>query len=312
MMFLPSSAVMPSGSLTAGVPAAQYPAGSYAFRTSILVLALDPVVDNAAFVRSLADFVSRGMSGRLRSGSISVGTAFQQAVPREDRESLASVVISTVAVAVPAAMVHPVGFVLTIASAAASSLGWAIGSAGNVLIPDQLPARWVTIDGIIDSPSGPVTTGFVTQAIASALDTTLRLRTPRAPYAIIQPRDARVGESVIARTRESGACSGHRRFDKVIAAACTRLEAVAPQPVAQQPAARPPAPQQPLQPQPVAPRPAARPPAPRPAARPPAPSPVAPPQQYRPPAEAISPWWYAVGAVAIAGAVVLITTKDSR
>jgi cell division septation protein DedD len=209
-------------------------------------------------------------------------------------------------------MVHPVGFVLTIASAAASSLGWAIGSAGNVLIPDQLPARWVTIDGIIDSPSGPVTTGFVTQAIASALDTTLRLRTPRAPYAIIQPRDARVGESVIARTRESGACSGHRRFDKVIAAACTRLEAVAPQPVAQQPAARPPAPQQPLQPQPVAPRPAARPPAPRPAARPPAPSPVAPPQQYRPPAEAVSPWWYAVGAVAIAGAVVLITTKDSR
>jgi hypothetical protein len=48
---------------------------------------------------------------------------------------------------------------------------------------------------------------------------------------MIQPSDAQVGESVIARTREDDACAGHRRLDKVIAAACTRLEAVAAQPV---------------------------------------------------------------------------------
>lgn len=225
--------IAPSGSLTAGVPAATYPAGSYAFRTSILVLALEPIVDNAAFVQSLADFVARGMSGRLRSGRISVGGPSRQAVPRDNSDRFGELVLRSLGVAAYGGLIG--GLAGANAAALANALGWLIGEAGNVIVPDFVDAQWVTIDGIIDSPTGPVTTAFVTQAIASALDTTLRLRTPRAPYAIIQPNDAQVGASVIARTREDGACSGHRRLDKVIAAACTRLEAVAPQPIPQAP-----------------------------------------------------------------------------
>lgn len=311
MKFLPSSAVMPSGSLTAGVPAARYPAGSYAFRTSILVLVLEPTVDNTAFVQSLARLTSQGIPGsQLRSGRISIGQPSQQRVPRENAQSLWDAFLTGGLWSIPAVAYG--GLPAAENVQLAYEIGWAIGALGNLIIPDYVRSQWVTVDGVIDSPTAAVNTDTITNRIASALNETLRLRTPRAPYTMIQPSDAQVGESVIARTREDDACSGHRRLDKVIAAACTRLEAVAPQPVAQQPAARPPAPQQPLQPQPVAPQPAPRPRAPQPAPRPPAPQPVSPQQQYQPPAEAISPWWYAVGAVAIAGAVVLITTEDSR
>ena len=225
--------IAPSGSLTAGVPAATYPAGSYAFRTSILVLALEPVVDNAAFVQSLADFVARVTPGRLRSGGISIGQPSQQRVPRESAQSIWDAFLTGGLWSIPAAVYG--GLPAAEAVQVAYELGWAIGELGNVIIPDYVRAQWVTIDGVVDSPTSVVGTDYITQSIAAALNTTLRLRTPRAPYTIIQPRDAQVGESVIARTREDGACSGHRRLDKVIAAACTRLEAVAPQPIPQAP-----------------------------------------------------------------------------
>lgn len=294
--------IAPSGSLTAGVPAAQYPAGSYAFRTSILVLALEPVVDNAAFVQSLADWTSRTISGRLRSGRISVGSPSRLEVPREDRESLGNILLTTTSAALVGAAFEPA---LIPAIVLASYWGWAIGAAGNYLIPDHVPARWVTIDGIIDSLTSPVTTAFVTQAIASALDATLRLRSPSAPYPIIQPNDAQVGASVIARTREDGACSGHRRLDKVIAAACTRLEPTAALPTAPQPTQQP----QPSQ------RPPAVPPS-YPQTTRPSPAPVVRPtvinQPQMPPAssDGVSPWVYAGIAVVVLGGAAYVLTKD--
>jgi hypothetical protein len=226
--FVPRTAA--SGSLTAGVPAAQYPAGSYAFRTSILVLVLEPTVDNTAFVQSLARLIEAGIPGsQLRSGRISIGQPSQQRVPRENAQSLWDAFLTGGLWSIPAAAYG--GLPAAENVQVAYEIGWAIGALGNIIIPDYVRSQWVTVDGVIDSPSAAVNTDTITNRIASALNETLRLRTPRAPYTMIQPSDAQVGESVIARTREDGACAGHRRLDKVIAAACTRLEAVAAQPV---------------------------------------------------------------------------------
>lgn len=291
--------IMPSGSLTAGTPAAQYPAGSYAFRTSILVLALEPVVDNAAFVQSLADFVARITPGRLRSGMISVGAPVQQRVPRESAQSIWDAFLTGGLWSIPAAVYG--GLPAAEAVQVAYELGWVIGELGNVIIPDYVRAQWVTIDGVVDSPASVVGTDYITQSIAAALNTTLRLRTPRAPYTIIQPRDAQVGESVIARTREDGACSGHRRLDKVIAAACTRLEPTASLPVAAQPTQQP----------------AAVPPS-YPQTTRPSPAPVVRPavinQPQMPPAtgDGVSPWVYAGIAAIVLGCTAYVLTGDRR
>jgi hypothetical protein len=151
-----------------------------------------------------------------------------------------------------------------------------------------------------------VNTDTITNRIASALNETLRLRTPRAPYTMIQPSDAQVGESVIARTREDGACAGHRRLDKVIAAACTRLEAVAAQPVL-----RPHPPTTPMQPtaptqtypqQPAPPRPT-----------PSRQQTQAPVDVYMPPPppSGTPPWvYYAIGAIVVTGIAGLVVLDD--
>lgn len=295
--------IVPSGSLTAGTPAAQYPAGSYAFRTSILVLALEPVVDNAAFVQSLADFVARITPGRLRSGGISIGQPSQQRVPRESAQSIWDAFLTGGLWSIPAAVYG--GLPAADAVQVAYELGWAIGELGNVIIPDYVRAQWVTIDGVVDSPASVVGTDYITQSIAAALNTTLRLRTPRPPYTIIQPRDAQVGESVIARTREDGACSGHRRLDKVIAAACTRLEPTEALPVAAQPAQQPQTSQRPTATPPSYPQ------TPRPS---PVPSvrPTVINQPQMPPAssDGVSPWVYAGIAVVVLGGAAYVLTKD--
>lgn len=288
MMFLPSSAVMPSGSLTEGVPAASYGPGHYAFRTSILYLGMEPVPTSEESFRVAMNARLQPATGGdyAASMAISVGAPFQQSVPATDRQSL----IWGLTLLVEGALLQS-GLV---------SLGMAIDAATQTV-----KAQWLTIEAALHAPRA-FTLDALNIAIAGAVGDAIRLRHwERRDIIVPAPAD-----SVLARTRAPNACAGARLFSNVTAAACTRVQytgawtapAAPQQPVVPRPAARPPAPQQP---QPARP-------APRPAARPPAPSPVAPPQQYRPPAEAVSPWWYAVGAVAIAGAVVLITTKDSR
>jgi len=80
-------------------------------------------------------------------------------------------------------------------------------------------ARWITIEGTIDSRGRVTTLDEVTRAEVDALDTTMRFRHPESGATLLPQ-----AESVRARTREPNACSGARRFDKVIAAACTRME----------------------------------------------------------------------------------------
>lgn len=287
MMFLPSSAVMPSGSLTAGVPAAFYGAGRYAFRTSVLFLGMDILIPrDGLYMPAWEQAVQQIMPGNsVRNVRIATSGSFNQQIPMSEQQFLIAALTSMAEVALDgAAVLGPLFF---------------IDAQTN-----YISAEWLTITGNIDAPNA-FSLDDLNRSISGAIGATVRLQhRERRDIVVSVP-----AESVLLRTRMPDACSGGHLFTNVTAAACTRVERTGAWIAAAQPA-RPPTPQQPLQPQPVAPQPAR--PSPRPATRPPAPQPVAPQQQYQPPAEAISPWWYAVGAVAIAGAIVLITTKDSR
>lgn len=220
---------MPSGSLLMGQPLTQYPAGSYAFRTAILVLGLDPVVESRSFVEALGRAVAATISGAtLRDGDIAVGSSFQQEAPRDDGGQWAVELERSIyilgTVAGVGGIVRPDVAAVGSAGVLAWILGAAIGHAAAAFVPTHIPARWVTVSGTVDSPGSIVRTEAITQAIVVAMNETLRLRVPRAPFQEVAPQ----AESVLARTRELGACTGHKRFDKVIAAACTRLEPTAP------------------------------------------------------------------------------------
>lgn len=303
-----------SGSLTAGTPAAQYPAGSYQFRTPFLVLVLEPIVDNAAFVAALNRAIASRIAGAsLRSGSIGVSAPFQQSVDRNEAGLLDRSLTQDFPIIAAGSAAAAATSVPGMAIGGASFLGWLIGTPlgaiASRVIPDHVPARWVTVTGTIDSPASPVTTDVVTQAIAAALDETMRFRVPQPPYQVVAPQ----AWSIVARTRETGACSGHVRSDKVIAAACTRLEPTAPPPRAASPAVQ----QAPVSyPSPVAypPDPASHATA---TAKPTAqggaastPYPTGPAYASPPPDNGVSPWWYAAGALLVMGAAALIITDD--
>lgn len=208
-----------AGSLTAGPPlaAAQIRPGMLDFRTPILILALQPVIDPTEFALAMRENLRVAYGVELVTCGVAVGEPFWQALP-EDNSQLDAAIVTLGASRVVGAVAPPAGAGTALVGIA-SLFGWAIGSGARYIAnADRVIARWLTIEGTIDSRSRVTTPGEVTDCIAASLVATMRFRHPENGSLL----DSQA-ESVVMRTLEPGACSGARRFDKVIAAACTRV-----------------------------------------------------------------------------------------
>lgn len=179
--------VAPAGDLTSGVPTNSQAPGTFQFRTNIQVLGADPSVNAAAFLSTLQRTVQEimGSSLRVNSASIVRGGRDTQEVPRS-------------------------AFVRALPG---------IGAAAT-LLPKQVPTWWLTIQGNVTANNAWVLNGGAgfNRAIARAVAQTTRLTRVDDDYTV--PPD---GGPLDAMFRADGACSGHRDFSQVYAAACTRL-----------------------------------------------------------------------------------------
>lgn len=180
--------VRPSGDLSSGVPAQNYAPGQYDFRSNIQVLGADPTVNAAAFGATLARTVSEIMGGAANVNASSAR------IVRGTRQTQ-GVRRSGIAGAVP---------ILN-------------------LTDRDVPTWWLTVEGRVNGTSPWTLNGQLglNRAIARAVAQVTRLTRVDDAYTI--PPD---GGELDAMFRADGACSGHRDYSKVYAAACTRVQPV--------------------------------------------------------------------------------------
>jgi len=118
----------PAGGLTSGppLPAAEIHPGVWDFRTPILVLALQPIVDPEQFAVILGDNFAR-LGAPLLSCGISVGEPFWQALPGDNTMLAAG--LQTLGVASAVSAIDTSVGAGTAAVGLASIFGWGIGPA---------------------------------------------------------------------------------------------------------------------------------------------------------------------------------------
>ena len=201
--------VAPAGSLTEGVPAANYGAGSYEFRTSILVIGVEPTVDAGRFPANLQNTVRQLVPGAtVTSARITRGAETTATVPRVGLGSL------------PAQNIP-----------------------GN---SRQIHAWWLTIEGQLNAGQGFALNGNagLNRAIARAVAQSTGFRGfIDADYRAKIPTD---GATLDSQFRSGAACSGGYSPQQVYARACTRLQQIGPNALAAPPQASSAAPPTPV------------------------------------------------------------------
>lgn len=183
--------VAPAGSLTAGVPAENYEPGSYEFRSSIMVLGVEPMVDGGRFPANLQNTVRQLVPGvTVQSASIVKGAETTAPVPR-----------------------------VSLGGTQAQNIP------GN---SRDVQAWWLTITGRVDATTRFALNGSagLNRAIARAVAQSTGFRGfVDADYRSKIPTD---GSTLDAQFRSGAACSGGYNHQQVYARACTRLQQVGP------------------------------------------------------------------------------------
>lgn len=194
----PMPRIAPAGSLTSGVPAATWGAGTFSFRTSVLVLGVEPTLDPGGFQARLQNALSQLVPGVSTSRAVlSKGSETTAKVPRIASGPL---------------------------------------RVANAVLPDRdVQAWWIAVEGQVTAQSGFSLNGTngLNRAIARAIAQSISFRGfTDADFRSKIPTD---GGSLDAQFRSGAACSGGFNPQQVYARACTRLEAVGPNALATQP-----------------------------------------------------------------------------
>lgn len=191
----------PAGSLTSGTPQAQYAAGRYEFRSSIMVLGVQPTLDTGGFLARFQSALSALVPGvRAVSAALTRGSETTARVPRINNNAI------------------PGSSVL------------------NAVLPDRdVQAWWISVEGTIDAAQTFAVNGSqgVNRAIARAVAQSVAFRGfVDDDFRSVIPTD---GGPLDAQFRAGNACSGGYNPRAVYARACTRFQAAGPN--ALQPAA---------------------------------------------------------------------------
>lgn len=184
----------PAGSLTSGTPQAQYPAGRYELRSSIMVLGVQPTLDTGGFLARFQSALSALVPGvRAVSAALTRGSETTARVPRINNTAIPG------------------------------------SSIANAVLPDRdVQAWWISVEGTLDAAQQFAVNGTqgVNRAIARAVAQSVSFRGfVDADFRSSIPTD---GGPLDAQFRAGNACSGGYNPRAVYARACTRFQAAGP------------------------------------------------------------------------------------
>ncbi len=225
-------------SLTTGIPAASYPAGTYQFLTNILVMGAEPNIDRGAFPLRLAQTIGNpalGLSGVVAAPAtigIVKGAWHTESVPwavlRQIWEATsrsatgAGAAVTLLSVLGLAPIAAPTAITTGIVLVAAAGAG----TVGYRLAEDNVAAWWVNVTGTLVA-AGPWDLAALNHAIANALASV----TTWGPYIneAYRPRLPTVGDGsqLFAALLAPDACEGGGDLTNVYGRACTRVIPVA-------------------------------------------------------------------------------------
>ncbi len=228
--------VRPAGAVpSTGAPQASYPAGTYDFETHILIIGADPVINRGAFPGRLSETIRELVTGATSfasSNAIVKGSQTTVLIPppiafRLVRPAFVAVAAITAA-NVAAVLGAPAG---SLPAAATASLVAAIMAGSSAYRVTEnvgtfpVKAHWITITGRLGATAS-WTTANLNRAIARAFANNVTWQDVAPAYGndFLHPFPApNDGNPLLDALNDSDACTGGYDYEKVYAAACTRV-----------------------------------------------------------------------------------------
>jgi hypothetical protein len=228
--------VRPAGAVpSTGAPQASYPAGTYDFETHILIVGANPIINRGAFPGRLSETIREivpGATSFASSNAIVKGSQTTVLLPAPLAFRLARpafIAVATITAAnIGAVLGSPAGSLPAAATAGLIAAIMAGSSAYRVtetIGTFPVKAHWITITGRLGA-TATWTTANLNRAIARAFANNVAWQDVAPAYGndFLHPFPApNDGNPLLDALNDSDACTGGHDYEKVYAAACTRV-----------------------------------------------------------------------------------------